>query len=249
MLGVSDILNINDKSGELGVISTNEMRNHISVMIRHWKPEKLFLPDPYMHYEPDWDQYFTGKGRRGNQLRQWRVLPSRGNQGRPTGPRHARDLLLRNLPAVPSRARAATTQRSSCRWTSPRTSTRKRPRSRCYAIAITATPSIRRHGLRWPASPPTCCPKSTKPQHAGLIRAYVKELAEAIGKKHGFQYGEEFNYHGRRWLANKPLSRPGSKSALSRFPNSLPPPVVLIGARTRVTLSSVSESRNSDLWL
>jgi hypothetical protein len=29
-----------------------------------------------------------------------------------------------------------------------------------------------------------------------LIRAYAEELAETIGKKHGFRYGEEFNYHG-----------------------------------------------------
>jgi hypothetical protein len=30
-----------------------------------------------------------------------------------------------------------------------------------------------------------------------LIRAYAEELAETIGRKHGFRYGEEFNYHGR----------------------------------------------------
>ena len=31
---------------------------------------------------------------------------------------------------------------------------------------------------------------------AALIRAYAEELAETIGGKHGFKYGEEFNYHG-----------------------------------------------------
>ena len=31
---------------------------------------------------------------------------------------------------------------------------------------------------------------------AALIRAYATELAETIGAKHGFRYGEEFNYHG-----------------------------------------------------
>ena len=29
-----------------------------------------------------------------------------------------------------------------------------------------------------------------------LIRAYAEELAETIGRKHGFRYGEEFNYNG-----------------------------------------------------
>jgi hypothetical protein len=29
-----------------------------------------------------------------------------------------------------------------------------------------------------------------------LIRAYAEELAQTIGAKHGFRYGEEFNYHG-----------------------------------------------------
>ena len=36
-------------------------------------------------------------------------------------------------------------------------------------------------------------PAATK----ALIRAYAEELAETIGRKHGFRYGEEFNYHGR----------------------------------------------------
>jgi hypothetical protein len=31
---------------------------------------------------------------------------------------------------------------------------------------------------------------------AALARAYAEELAETIGRKHGFRYGEEFNYHG-----------------------------------------------------
>ena len=39
-----------------------------------------------------------------------------------------------------------------------------------------------------------------------LIRAFVRELAETIGRKHGFQYGEEFNYHGRAFGAGGELA-------------------------------------------
>jgi hypothetical protein len=30
----------------------------------------------------------------------------------------------------------------------------------------------------------------------GVVRAWVEELGQAIGAKHGFDYGEEFNYVG-----------------------------------------------------
>ena len=51
---------------------------------------------------------------------------------------------------------------------------------------------------------------------AALARAWAEELARTIGAKHGFTYGEEFNYHG---------TAPGEKRTL--------PPWILERAKPR----------------
>jgi hypothetical protein len=42
-------------------MSSNELRNQMSILIRFFKPQKLFLPDPFIHYEPEWDQFWTAR--------------------------------------------------------------------------------------------------------------------------------------------------------------------------------------------
>jgi hypothetical protein len=39
-----------------------------------------------------------------------------------------------------------------------------------------------------------------------LARAWLEELGVTIGKKHGFTYGEEFNYHGLAPGETRPLA-------------------------------------------
>ena len=61
ILGVTEVINLNNKSGELSQLSSNELRNQMSALIRYFKPQKLFLPDPFIHYDPDWDQFWTAR--------------------------------------------------------------------------------------------------------------------------------------------------------------------------------------------
>lgn len=205
MLGVSDILNINDKSGELGAISPNEMRNHISIMIRHWKPEKFFLPDPYIHYEPDWDQYFTGRGaEETNYTNGGYFLPEATKAGlsgggpretyyygtyRPYRPGEGGHNAAKFMPVDITKnfnKKVAAIQAL-------------RNRNHRYAVHTKAR-------LEMAGKPFGLLSEITESSTKTLIRAFVKELAEAIGKKHGFEYGEEFNYHGRAAGEESPLA-------------------------------------------
>src|SRR4051812_115776 len=61
MLGVKEVLILNHKSGEISQVSSNEIRNQLFALIRVYRPSIVFHPDPWIHYEPDWDQFFTAR--------------------------------------------------------------------------------------------------------------------------------------------------------------------------------------------
>jgi LmbE family N-acetylglucosaminyl deacetylase len=194
-LGVSDYFLLNHKSGELGQVSSNEIRNQIFGMVRHYKPRILFHPDPWVHYEPDWDHFFSaraaeefsyGGGRYvGEELTKmglapvgvpevyyyaaWR--PYREGEGGHQGAKfQAVDI-------------GAAMERKLAALEELRTANGR------YAAHVKAR--LERAGK---ASP--LLRALDAGSVAALARAYAEELAETIGRKHGFRYGEEFNYHG-----------------------------------------------------
>ncbi|MCC6540245.1 MAG: PIG-L family deacetylase [Bryobacterales bacterium] len=59
-LGVTDIVRLDHKSGELGYVSLTELRNQLFALIRGMKPRILFIPDPYVHYQDDHDRIRAG---------------------------------------------------------------------------------------------------------------------------------------------------------------------------------------------
>lgn len=59
-LGVTDLVRMEHKSGELGYVSSTEMRNQLFALIRGMKPRIIFLPDPYVHYQDDRDLAWVG---------------------------------------------------------------------------------------------------------------------------------------------------------------------------------------------
>jgi LmbE family N-acetylglucosaminyl deacetylase len=61
VLGLKEVLVLGHKSGELGYLSSSELRNQVMALTRSYKPEILFFPDWYVHYQDDNDIYRVGR--------------------------------------------------------------------------------------------------------------------------------------------------------------------------------------------
>ncbi len=198
MLGITDTVNINDKSGELGVISTNEMRNHISILVRHWKPEKIFYPDAYINYEPDWDQFFVGRGaEETNYSNAGYFLPEAtkaGLRGHGMRETYYYGTYRPYRPGEGGHRSAKFMPVDITKNFNKKVAVIQALRNRNYRYAVHTKARLEMAG-----KPTTLLDEINESSTRKLIRAFVKELAEAVGQKHGFQYGEEFNYHGRAY--------------------------------------------------
>ena len=196
MLGIKETLNLNHKSGELSQVSSNEMRNQIMAMIRFHKPQIIFHPDPWVHYEPDWDQFWASRAAEESSYGSSNYfLAEIGRMGFPgfgvsetyyyaphrpyrpgEGGHQAAKFRSFDITPVFNRKVAAL---QALRTVNHR-----------YAVDVK-----RRLDLAGRGSP--LLREINEATTRALIRAYAEELAETIGAKHGFRFGEEFNFHGR----------------------------------------------------
>jgi len=199
-LGVKEIINLANKSGELSQLSSNELRNQMSALIRFLKPQKLFLPDPFLHYEPDWDQFWTARAAEETNysnsvlflaelskigVKGWSVpetyyysarRPYRPGEGGHNGAR----LEAIDVSKTMGRKMAAIRELKTG--------------NRAYAEHA-------RERLAAAGKTLTVDEKTVD----GLAEALAEELGVAIGGKHGFAFGEEFNYHGTAPGEKRPL--------------------------------------------
>jgi LmbE family N-acetylglucosaminyl deacetylase len=181
-LGVKEVLNLGHKSGELGYISSSEMRNQVMAMMRLYKPEILFFPDWYVHYIPD-DVYRVGRmaeeapygggslflqelthmGFPGFAAREYYFYsPYRPYRAREGGEGKAQMKQVDIAPVIERKIRAAMELRTG---------------NDRYASEVSA-----RLGKTVPA--------------ADLTRAFIEELAVTTGQQYGMRHAEEFNYLG-----------------------------------------------------
>ena len=195
LLGIKEVLNLNHKSGELGQVSSNEMRNQIFALIRFYKPQIIFHPDPWIHYEPDHDQFWIGRvGQESSYGSGSYFLAELGRMGFPGFGVRETYWYATNRPYRPgegggpgARFRpvdiSATFDRKVAALQELRTV------NRAYAIHV-------QQKLDMFGKPSPLLREINEASIKGLVRAYAEELAETIGQKHGFRYGEEFNYNG-----------------------------------------------------
>jgi hypothetical protein len=196
MLGIREVYVLNHKSGELSQVSSNEIRNQLFGLIRHYRPQIIFHPDPWVHYEPDWDQFFTarpaeefsyGSGRYvGVEFTKMGLLPvgvgetyyyAANRPYRPgEGGHNAAKFRPVNIEKTFNLKVAALEKLETA--------------NRRYATHV-------KQRLDLAGRPSPLLSVINREANTALIRAYAEELAETIGRKHGFRYGEEFNYHGR----------------------------------------------------
>jgi LmbE family N-acetylglucosaminyl deacetylase len=60
VLGVSEVVSLGYRSGELGGVSPTELRDRIIFFVRRYRPQIMFIPNPYTHYDADLDHYYVG---------------------------------------------------------------------------------------------------------------------------------------------------------------------------------------------
>jgi len=195
VLGIREVYLLNHKSGELGQVSTNEIRNQLIGLIRHYKPQIIFHPDPWIHYEPDWDQFFSARA----------AEEFSYGSGRYVG----EEFTKMGLPSVGVRETyyyAANRPYRPGEGGHDGAKFRPVDITKTFNLKVAALEKLetgnRRYAtqvkqrLELAGKPSPLLPEITRTTVAALIRAYAEELAETIGQKHGFRYGEEFNYHG-----------------------------------------------------
>ncbi len=196
LLGVRELVNLGHKSGELGYICSSELRNQVMAMTRLYKPEVLFFPDWYIHYVDNWDIYRIG--------RMAEESPYGG------GSYFLQELTYIGFPGFAAREYYFY---SSQRPYRPREGGEGRARLRgvdigpvferkLKAILELGTANHRYAGetqRRLAASGrPSGLLRELSPESiASLVRAYLEELGETIGARHGHQVGEEFNHLGQ----------------------------------------------------
>ena len=196
VLGIKDVLILDHKSGELSQVSSNEIRNQLFALIRVYKPRIVFHPDPWIHYEPDWDQFWTARpaeefsygsgGLVGAEFTKMGLSPVSVPEtyyyaaNRPYRPGEGGHDGAKFQPVDITK----TFSRKAAAIEELETANRRYALQVKQRLELAGRPSPLLREIN---------PASTK----ALIRAYVEELAETIGRKHGFRYGEEFNYHGR----------------------------------------------------
>jgi LmbE family N-acetylglucosaminyl deacetylase len=195
ILGIREVVILNHKSGELGQVSSNEIRNQLFGMVRHFKPQIIFHPDPWIHYEPDWDFFFTarpaeefsyGSGRYVGAEFTKMGLPPVGVREtyyyaahRPYRPGEGGHNAAKFLPVDIGKTFNLKVAALEALETA----------NRRYAVHVKQRLDL--------ANRPSPLLREVDPASIKrLIRAYAEELAATIGSKHGFTYGEEFNYHG-----------------------------------------------------
>ncbi len=188
LLGFRDTIYLSHKSGELGQVSSTEMREQLFALIRHLRPAKIFLPDQYVHFQADWDHYWVGKmaeeawGYSGGamfspQLAHMGLKPYSVPEvyfyaaGRPYRPGEGGEEASRFLGVDIGRTFLA--KRIAIGML----------RARNRALALETGIALRAGDEEAPRR---------------LASALVEELARQVGRRHGLEFGEEFNYVGPR---------------------------------------------------
>lgn len=197
-LGVTEVINLNNKSGELSQLSSNELRNQLSTLIRFFKPQKLFLPDPFIHYDPDWDQFWTARaaeetnysnsavflaelsriGIKGHGVPETYYYSARRPYRPGEGGHNGARLEAIDISPTLSRKLAAAAELKTT--------------NRAYAEHV-------RQRLAQAG-------KSATNVDETVVTELLSELAQTIGAKHRFQHGEEFNYHGAPPGTRQPIA-------------------------------------------
>lgn len=195
MLGVKETVKLDHKSGELNQVSANEMRNQIFALIRFYKPRIIFHPDPWIHYEPDWDQFWVARAAEESSYGSSSYfLPELVRMGFPGFGVAETYYYAANRPYRPGEGGHQGAKFMPIDITS--TFNRKVAALQALRTANRRYTTHVKQRLEAAGKPSPLLKVIDEASVRALVRAYTEEFGETIGAKHGFRYAEEFNYHG-----------------------------------------------------
>ena len=196
LLGVSDTVYMGHKSGEFGYVSATEIRKQLFALIRHFRPAKLFIPDPYVHYLDDRDQYHLGR-------------IAEESWGYSSGDTFSPELKRMGLQGYHAPEVYFYSHQRPYR---PGEGGEKRARMVAFDITLTIEQKMNSIELLRNRNQVYARTVRDRLVAAGrtaemlnplddiavrkLVRSYVEQLGATIGAKHGFRFGEEFNNAG-----------------------------------------------------
>ena len=171
LVGAREVVGLGHKAGELGYISSTEIREELFGLIRYFKPRTIFIPDPYIHYDDDRDHFYAGKAAE----EAWGY-----SGGGMFGPELIR-MGLKPYGAPEVYYYAVSRPYRAGEGGDGGAAFRPVDISANFARKLDAILALRTANRAWASDD-------------AAVRRFVSELAEAIGRKHGFRYGEEFNH-------------------------------------------------------
>jgi len=194
-LGVAEVINLNNKTGELSQLSSNELRNQLSTLIRFFKPQKLFIPDPFIHYDPEWDQFWTARAAEETNYTNSAAFLAElsrvgvGGHGVPETYYYSANRPYRPGEGGHNSARLEVIDTTKTFDRKVEAFLQLQTVNRAYAEHV-------RQRLEAANRPSPLLRNLNQDAVNTLARDWLEELAAAIGAKHGFARAEEFNYHG-----------------------------------------------------
>lgn len=183
-IGAREAINLGHKSGELGYLSSSELRNQVMALTRLYEPEILFFPDWYVHYQDDNDLYRVGRMAEespyGGSSYFLQELSYLGHPGRA-----ARQYYF-FVPYRPYRAREGGDGPATMKQVDLAA-------DGLFERKLAAILECKTANERW-AEDVRRRSGRRELSTEQLVRAFVKELAEAVGARHGLKLAEEFNH-------------------------------------------------------
>ena len=181
LLGVREVINLGHKAGELGYISSSELRNQVMTLTRLYKPEIMFFPDWYTHYLNDLDIWYTGHmaeespyGGGSLFLQEMTYLGHPGTA--------ARQYYFFS-PYRPYRSGEGGEGNATMKQVDVSSAMDKK---------MTALGMLKTSNGAWAEELRKRSGRTF--QDENFVSAFAKEMAETIGSKHGMRFAEEFNH-------------------------------------------------------
>lgn len=199
VLGIKEVISLGYRAGELGGVSPTELRDRLIFYIRRYKPDVLFIPNPYAEYVEVLDRYYTGQAaeeaRRGAALENFQppfaivglethITPELYYYAQPLDPRRREAEGPPTFVPQPKVVDITATLAKKLRAA-------QALRTANYSMAMRVRERLEQTGRRLPLLDTVDDASVNK-----LVEINVTKLAEIGAEGSPFRYGEEFHYAG-----------------------------------------------------